>query len=117
MGNHDSVPGEARGTFRTIDHFAAAEAQIARAAAALHAKAPNPGAALFANPYGEASDYLVREYFPQHGERLGIRAAFACGAAPVTAASNRWSLPRYVFAHDWKTPDDFDRLLRDAGTA
>jgi len=111
-----ATPG-ALGTFRGVDNAAAAEAQIARAAAMLHAQAPNDGAALFAYPYGEASDYLVDEYFPRQGERIGIRAAFACGAAPVTAASNRWRLPRYVFAHDWKTPADLHALLRDAAVA
>ena len=103
------------GTFNDVDHFAAAEAQIARAAATLRSIAPNPGDALFAYPYGESNGYLVREYFPQHAQRIGIRAAFACGGAPVTAQSNCWSLPRYVFAHDWKTPDDLQALLRDAG--
>lgn len=116
--NHPSLAPPAtrlrEGTFSTVDNLDAAQAQIARAAAALQAQAPNPGAALFAYPYGEATDYLVDDYFPQHGERIGIRAAFDCGAAPVTASSHRWRLPRYVFARDWKTPEDFHALLRDA---
>jgi peptidoglycan/xylan/chitin deacetylase (PgdA/CDA1 family) len=112
--NHPSLrdADEAAGTFRCIGDFAGAEEQIAQASAFVRAKAPNDGDALFAYPYGEASDYLVDEYFPRNGERLGIRAAFACGGAPVTMQSNRWRLPRYVFGHDWKTPEDLVAMLR-----
>jgi peptidoglycan/xylan/chitin deacetylase (PgdA/CDA1 family) len=112
--NHPSLRegDEFAGTFRCIGDFAAAEQQIGRATALLRAKAPNDGDALFAYPYGEASDYLVDDYFPRHGERLGIHAAFACGGAPVTMHSNRWRLPRYVFGHDWKTPEDLVAMLR-----
>ncbi|HLX29619.1 MAG TPA: polysaccharide deacetylase family protein [Casimicrobiaceae bacterium] len=112
--NHPSLRecDEAAATFRSIDGLVAAEEQIARAAAFLRAKVPNDGDALFAYPYGEASDYLVDDYFPRHGGRLGIRGAFACGGAPVTMQSNPWRLPRYVFGHDWKTPDDLIAMLR-----
>jgi hypothetical protein len=90
--------------------------QIACAAKLLRAKVPNAGAELFAYPYGETSEYLVREYFPLHGARIGIRAAFACGAMPVTENSNIWTLPRYVFGQDWKTPGELVKVLRDAQT-
>lgn len=109
-------PIQTKGTFKVIDNFDAAERQIARAARLLRAKAANAGAELFAYPYGEASEYLVREYFPLHGARIGVRAAFACGAMPVTENSNIWTLPRYVFGRDWKTSGDLVKLLRDAQT-
>jgi peptidoglycan/xylan/chitin deacetylase (PgdA/CDA1 family) len=120
--NHPSLhsteqSNQAAGTFKVIDNFDAAEVQIAQAARWLRAKVSNTDADLFAYPYGEASDYLVREYFPLHGARIGIRAAFTCKATPVTENSNRWLLPRYVFAHDWKTPDELVKLLHDAHTS
>ncbi len=105
-----------RGTFRNIADLAAAEAEIAAAAAHLRAVVPNPGDALFAYPYGEANDYLVREYFPQHHERIGVKAALASDGGPVTEASDRWLLPRYVFGHHWKSPAELSRLLRDVAS-
>ena len=102
-----------KGTFTAIDTFDAAEYQIAQAASLLKRKAPNAGAALFAYPYGESSDYLVREYFPLHGERLGIQAAFGSDPSPVTEGCDRWRLPRYVFGRDWKSPEDLVRILRE----
>jgi len=102
------------GTFKIIDNFDDAEMQIAQASEYLRTKAPNTGTELFAYPYGEATDYLVREYFPLYGARIGIRAAFTCEAMPVTENCNRWMLPRYVFAHDWKTPAELVSILRDA---
>ncbi|MGE5089060.1 MAG: polysaccharide deacetylase family protein [Candidatus Levyibacteriota bacterium] len=106
--------GRGTGTFTTIDHFDAAEDQIARASRFLHARAENPAASLFAYPYGQANDYLIREYLPRHGERIGIRAAFACAPTPVTEASDPWNLPRYVNGSDWRSPGDFITMLRDS---
>lgn len=102
-------------TFRNITHRAAADAEIATAAAHLKAFAPNDGDALFAYPYGEANDYLVDEYFPQHGARIGIDAAFGIEPRPVTAGANRWLLPRYVCGLHWTSPRSLVELLRDAG--
>lgn len=103
-----------KGTFRVIDTFEDAEAQIAQAAAYLRAKADNPGAAHFAYPYAESNDYLVREYFPQHAARIGIRAAFGGVPEPATATSCIWDLPRYICGPHWKSPAEFAALLRDA---
>ena len=116
--NHPTLPGNdsgvrSKGTFTVVDDFRAAEYQIAQAAELLRAKAPNAGAGLFAYPYGEANDYLVREYFPLHGARLGIRAAFTSDPRPVTEGSDRWRLGRYVFGRDWGSSDELVRILRD----
>lgn len=103
----------ATGTFRSIDRYELAEDEIARATAELRRLAPNPGDRLFAYPYGEANDYLVRDYLPRHGARIGIDAAFGDGARPVTDADDRWNLPRYVFGRDWRAPEGLEALLRD----
>src|SRR6187455_2343527 len=81
----------ATGTFRTIDRFDLAEDEIARASAHLKRVAPNPGDRLFAYPYGETNDYLVRDYFPSEHERIGVDAAFADGARPMTGDADRWA--------------------------
>ena len=110
---HGESANLANGTFTVVDNFEAAEYQIAQAASLLKEKAPNAGTSLFAYPYGESSDYLVREYFPLHGARLGIQAAFTCEPSPVTEGCNRWRLPRYVFGRDWKSSDELARILRE----
>lgn len=118
--NHPSLPvalraaGGQGGSFRDVASFDVAEAEIATAAKAIRSLADGPDATLFAYPYGDASDYLVHEYFPKHGARIGVRAAFTCGATPVTERTNRWSMPRYVFGHDWRSPEDLVSLLHDA---
>lgn len=118
--NHPSLPPELRaaggagGSFGDVASLAVADAEIARAAAYIQAQADNPDASLFAYPYGDASDYLIREYFPVHGKRVGVRAAFTCGARPVTEAASRWAMPRYVCGRDWRSPEDLVALLRDA---
>jgi peptidoglycan/xylan/chitin deacetylase (PgdA/CDA1 family) len=111
---HCAAGDAARGSFLGISDFDAAEAEIAEAAAMLRDRAPNPGASLFAYPYGDASDYLVREYFPAHHRRIGVAAAFGTGAAPVTEASDRWQLPRYVCGDHWRSPGELEKLLGDA---
>lgn len=104
----------ATGTFRSIATFELAEDEIARASAQLKRVAPNPGDRLFAYPYGEANDFLVRDYFPRHHARIGVDAAFGDGARPMDDRDERWCLPRYVFGRDWASPEGLESLLRDA---
>ena len=104
----------ATGTFRSIATFELAEDEIARASARLKRVAPNAGDRLFAYPYGEANDFLVRDYFPRHHARIGVDAAFGDGARPMDARDERWCLPRYVFGRDWARPEGLEALLRDA---
>jgi peptidoglycan/xylan/chitin deacetylase (PgdA/CDA1 family) len=68
----------------------------------------------FAYPYGQASDYLRREYLPSHADRLGLKAALSCNPEPVTRSSDDWHLPRYVCGADWTSGEELTALLRDA---
>jgi peptidoglycan/xylan/chitin deacetylase (PgdA/CDA1 family) len=104
--------GERAGSFKGVDAFALADAQVRGAHDYIAAKAPNPGAALFAYPYGETSAYLVDEYLPQHGVQSGTIAAFTNGAEPIHAGSARWRLPRFTCGTDWSSPHDFAALFR-----
>ena len=61
--NHETLqdsfaPGVRRGTFLNIDSKERADYEVRQAAAYLAAHAPNPGAALFAYPYGQSNRYL-----------------------------------------------------------
>ena len=120
--NHDlaaHLMGRARatGTFRSIDTHALAEEEIAHATAHLRRVAPNPGDRLFAYPYGESNDYLVRDYFPHNHVRIGVDAAFGDGARPMSGGDDRWNLPRFVCGRDWSSPDGLEALLADVGAA
>jgi peptidoglycan/xylan/chitin deacetylase (PgdA/CDA1 family) len=103
--------GRPSGTFLTVDSEALADHEIRRAADYLRKHAPNPGTALFAYPYGQSNDFLVREYFPRHGGELGIRAAFTSDSGFLDARSERWALPRLRFGRDWSSPDELQRIL------
>lgn len=103
---------EARaGSFDGVATFDEAHLQIAQAHAYIAARAPNPGDALFAYPYGVPSDYVANEYLPRHGERNGTLAAVTATPGIVHEGSNRWLLPRYTCGVDWRSPEDLARIL------
>jgi hypothetical protein len=119
--NHDSLPasfsqGVRRGTFWTIDSEPLADHEIRRAADYLRAHAPNPGTALFAFPYGQAARYLVDEYFPRHGEELGVKAAFVARPMFLERETSRWEIPRFVCGRDWTSPAGLQAILDAAAS-
>jgi len=105
---------QCKGTFRTIDSWADADAEIRQAADWLDARCAPHRSTLFAYPYGESNDYLVEDYLPRHGAEHRLRAAFATDARPVENGSGRWRLPRYVCGQHWSGPSGLVHLLRDA---
>lgn len=120
--NHASLDSTAttaaRGTFDVQD-AQEAENEIAQAATYLRTRRGRDGDVLFAYPFGPANAFLADEWLPRNGERHGVFAAFCAheGTGPVTQASSRWRLPRYVFGEDWRSEQELVALLRDAGVA
>lgn len=119
--NHHTLPVTAqrdqhKGTFRSIDTHADADAEIRQANDWLDAHCRAPRAGLFAFPYGETNDYLLREYLPRHAQEHRLRAAFGTVPEPVQASSDRWNLPRYVCGHHWRSPEEFARLVKSAAS-
>ena len=116
--NHHTLPAtvqrdQRRGTFRSIDTLADADAEIRAANDWLDAHARAPRTGLFAYPYGETNDYLVREYLPNRAAEHRLRAAFGTDARPIEARSDRWNLPRCVCGHHWNSPDALVAMLGD----
>ena len=114
--NHHTLPqtvqrDQRKGTFHSIDRYADADAEIRQANDWLdtHCRAPREG--LFAYPYGETNDYLLRDYLPNYIGEHRLRAAVGTDARPVETSSHRWNLPRFVCGRDWNTPDAFGRVL------
>ncbi len=105
---------QAKGTFRTIDTHADADAEIRQASDWLDQHCPARATSLFAYPYGETNDYLTGEYFPRHAHEHRLRAAAGTEPAPIDGSSDVWNLPRYVCGHHWSAPEALESILRDA---
>ena len=101
------------GSFRDVATFEDADLQVRVAHDFIAAKAPNPAAAYFAYPYGDPSDFVADEYFPQHGERNGTIVAFCGLPGPLHDKSDRWRLPRYTCGMDWHSTDELAKILRE----
>ena len=116
--NHHTLPqtvqrDQVKGTFRSIDTHADADAEIRQAANWLDARLAPRRSHLFAYPYGESNEYLVNEYLPKYEREHRLHAAFDTAGAPIERSSNRWLLPRYVCGQHWKNPEELQTLLRD----
>ncbi|AKS41361.1 polysaccharide deacetylase family protein [Wenzhouxiangella marina] len=113
--NHASLARTAqrdnrRGDFRWIDTEAECRQEIDAASDYIEACAGRRPR-YFAYPYGQSSDYLRREYLPKEAARLGLEAALGCDPEPVTRASDRWFLPRYMCGRDWHSSEELEALL------
>ncbi len=103
-----------KGTFHGIDNQADADAQIIQAHEYINRLTGGRAAPLFAYPYGETPDYLVREYFPKEIARHRMLAAFSTAGDYATAQSDRWNIPRFVCGPHWKNPEGLEKILRGA---
>jgi hypothetical protein len=116
--NHPSlaatVTNAPRGGFMIADEDGA-QAEIAQSAPLLRSRRARGGDVLFAYPYGDVSPFVAEEWFPRHGEALGMPAAFSADDAdPVHRGSSRWAIPRFTARHQWKSPAELERLLGEA---
>lgn len=102
-----------KGNFFCIDTETDADAQIRQAAVFIATRAPNPSVALFGYPYGHVNEFLSKDYLPRqaNSERPFVKAAFGTEAGMMTAASDRWNLPRYVCGWHWKSSEALEEIL------
>ncbi len=117
--NHHTLPMTAqrdqrKGTFRTIDTYADADAEIRQASDWLDAHLAPQRTSLLAYPYGESNDYLLSEYLPRFQSEHRLRAAFGTDPRPIEIDSDRWNLPRYVCGQHWSDPARLEILLGEA---
>lgn len=116
--NHGSLARTAqrnneRGDFGRIETLQECRVEVDRASDYIERRSGRRPM-FFAYPYGQASDYLRREYLPRHGKPAGLAAALGCSPEPVTRDSDRWFLPRYVCSRDWKSTTELSSVLKDA---
>lgn len=104
---------QVRGDFTQVATHEDADWQVRKARELIELICPNPGAALFAYPFGHTNEYLLGEYFPRHRHEHRTIAAVTCEPAPVTPRTSRWAIPRYVFGVDWKDAAGLAAILRE----
>ena len=116
--NNDALPvvaqrNQEKGNFFCIDTEPDADAQIREAARFIAKHAPNPSVALFGYPYGHVNEFLSKDYLPRQAMSPApfVKAAFGTEAGMMTAASDRWNLPRYVCGWHWKSSGELERIL------
>lgn len=110
--NHpDLEPGlYSRGGFEVVDTFEHCQQQVVQAAEFIEGKTGRYPP-FFAYPYGESSEYIRNEYFPNHRDQHRCRAALGTEPGLISAKSNRWDLPRLVCGRDWTDPKELLTIL------
>ncbi len=103
---------EQRDDFSLITDFDDAQAEI-RAASDFIARRVGAPPRVFAFPFGHANEYLVKDYLPRYAAGYGLEAAFGTGGV-ASEGDSVWSIPRIVCGAHWHSPEELERLLREA---
>lgn len=106
----DSTDGR---EFLAVDNFDAAVEQVVHAGEYI-AEVIGTRPRLFAYPWGQASTYLRKVFFPQYRSFHGCVAAFSTEAGAVHAGCDRWYLPRFVCGHHWRSQRELAQILATA---
>ncbi len=101
---------DARDDFSQVDNEEDAQDQIHNAEIYIRSVIGQQHATgLFAYPDGRRHAFLTERYLP---EQDLIRAAFTTDGRPVTAADNRWEIPRYTCGDHWNSAESLRVLLK-----
>ncbi len=117
--NHETLKivaqrNQLKGNFHVIDSWEDADNQIRKAEQYIQNKTKYRATGLFAYPYGQTNDYLVRQYLPDYQHQHTIKAAFTTSGQYVTPDSNRWEIPRFICGDHWKQPEELKAILKQA---
>jgi len=107
--NEVSQTENLKGDFSVIKSYIDANQQIYQSSKYINQVIKNKTTTLFAYPYGDFSDYLTDQYFPNSQKE--IKGAFTCEASHVSQQSNIWKIPRYVCGSDWKSIEELESIL------
>lgn len=109
----DSVAqqNQIKGDFSQVKTFFDADIQFTRACEYMANILGRGRPTLFAYPYGTVSDYVANKYLPQYLSRHQLVAAFTTEPKAASKTDNVWRLPRFVFGHDWKSPQGLEGIL------
>lgn len=99
-----------RGDFTVVDNDRDAASEIEAANEYIEGMTEKR-CTLFAYPFGHVNGYLTKQYFPQHGHRFGLEAAFGTGGRRILRSDSVWDIPRAVCGHHWRSSDQLVALL------
>jgi len=110
--NHPDLAAQqyARGGFTVIETLEHCRHQVVQAGEFIQ-DITGQWPQIFAYPFGESSDYIREEFFPEYGNEHRSLAALGTRAGLVSTHSDRWDLPRFVCGRDWKSPIDLLETL------
>lgn len=111
--DHVAQQDQVKGDFSQVRTFADCEIQFARAGEYIGEVLGGNRPALFAYPYGVASEYTVQCYLPDFRATHQYRAAFTTEPKAVSKSDNAWLLPRFVCGKDWQSPEGLKDILKD----
>jgi peptidoglycan/xylan/chitin deacetylase (PgdA/CDA1 family) len=112
--DHVAQKDQVKGDFCRVESFEDCEIQFTRAGEYIGRVLGGKRPTLFAYPCGEASDYALSEYLPNHQSRHQFRAAFSTEPKSVSKSDNTWLLPRFTCGLDWKSPQELTEILKTA---
>jgi peptidoglycan/xylan/chitin deacetylase (PgdA/CDA1 family) len=105
---------DSAGNFYSIDSHAKADLQVRTASEFIdrHLAATGQRTSLFAYPYGHDSTFLSQDYLPRCRQEHGIIGAFTTEPKFVDAKTAVYEIPRMVCGDAWRTPEQFDDMLK-----
>jgi hypothetical protein len=105
-----AIAASVRDDFTRVDNYADADREIRAAADYINARVGGR-CELFAFPFGHTNEYLLEEYLPNRACEHGMKAAFSTGGRAIRPGDSAWNIPRVVCGHDWKSPEELEKLL------
>jgi len=109
--DHVAQQNQIKGDFSKVESFVDCEFQFTKACEYIGSILGGKRPSLFAYPYGTVSNYVVNNYLPNYFFRHQLKAAFTTEPKAVSKSDNIWRLPRFVFGHDWKSPEELESIL------
>ena len=111
--NHPDLAEEhySRGGFTMVDTLDHCRKQVVQAGEFIQG-ITGQWPQIFAYPFGESSDFIRDEFFPEYGNEHHSVAALGTQVGLVSIRSNRWDLPRFVCGRDWSSPGELLATLR-----
>jgi peptidoglycan/xylan/chitin deacetylase (PgdA/CDA1 family) len=100
-----------KGDFRAVATQEDCDHQVRQAGDFIQAKLHGRRPRYFAYPWGEFSEFLATEYFPEQQSQHQFQAAFTVEPQAVGRDHSRWTLPRFVCGRDWKSSRELRDLL------
>jgi peptidoglycan/xylan/chitin deacetylase (PgdA/CDA1 family) len=113
--NHPSLastvaPEGTKGNFAAIVDDADFNVQIDTASDYIESRA-GVRPKLFAYPWGQGSEALVKNYLPAHGRNLGLVGAFEGAPSATSSSTDPWWIPRAICGQHWRHPGELRQLL------